>query len=179
MSQTAFRRSFLAEFADATRADLAFKQTFVEFGKAWNQKYGWQLFKPLSGADQHCFTSLRIPATDQQNEFDTQVMYLTKLLVDSLNEAELSKHIKGPADQKGISKLEEFLRSTRTSDFGSHIEFLRDLQALRSTGAAHRKSKQYEKAAEKLGLHEKDPRQVFTALLTRATEFLNDLLLKP
>lgn len=175
MSETAFRRSFMAEFADPTRMDLAFKQRFNDLEEKWQQANGWPLFKPLAKQDSHCFASLRIPATDEQNEFDTQVMYLTKLLVDSINESEIGKHVSGAPDQKGISKLEKYLESKSLSDSGQHILFLRDLQALRSSGSAHRKSANYEKAAERLGLHEKDPRIVYSELLGRAIAFLEAL----
>lgn len=175
ISETAFRRSFLAEFADPQRKDLLFKQQLSLFGEEWRQRHGWDFFKPLGEADQHCLASLRIPATEEQNEFDTQVMYLTKLIVDSLNEAEIAKEITTASDQKGIGKLEEYLRVKGTPEYPKSIEFLRNLQALRSTGAAHRKGSNYEKTAEKFGLHEKDFRAVFQELLSRAIEFLSTL----
>jgi hypothetical protein len=171
MSETAFRRSFMAEFANPRRKDLLFKHEYSEFSKAWSRKHGWELFRPLSAADSHCFKSLRIPGTDQQNEFDSQIMYLAKLIVDSLNEAEIGKRIPSVPDQKGIAKLEVFLKA-RLSDPALHIEFLRDLQSLRSTGSAHLKSATYEKIARKLGLYERDPRRVFEELLDKAIGML-------
>ncbi len=175
LSETAFRRSFLAEFADPNKADLAFKHEFTKFQENWKKKHGWQLFKPLTEGDEHCFSSLRIPATDEQNEFDTQVMYLTKVLVDSLNEAEIAKQIPPAPNQKGISKLEEYLKIKGGPDQDKHIQFLRDLQSLRSTGAAHRKGSNYDRAAQKLGLTDRDPRVVYAELLGNAVSLLNAL----
>jgi hypothetical protein len=172
MSETAFRRSFMAEFASPQRKDLLFKQELAIFNQAWRERHQWDFFKPLSEADQHCLTSLRIPATDEQNEFDTQVMYLTKLIVDSLNEAEIARETTTAPDQKGISKLEEYLKTKGVPDYSKSIEFLRNLQSLRSTGAAHRKGSNYEKAAKKLGLDDLDLRVVYQDLLSRAIEFL-------
>jgi hypothetical protein len=168
ISETAFRRSFLAEFADPTRKDLVFKQRFATLQDSWLKKHGWALFKPLSEEDEHCYTSLRIPATAEQTEFDTQVMYLTKVLVDSLNEAEIAKHIAGTPNQKGIDKIAEYLKCQKVPDHDQHVEFLRDLQSLRSSGAAHRKGKNYEKVAKRLGLNTKDRRIVFDELLEGA-----------
>ncbi|MHB8485164.1 MAG: hypothetical protein ACYDCM_05430 [Candidatus Acidiferrales bacterium] len=175
MSATAVRRSFLAEFANPERPDLVFKDALAQFEKIWTKKYGWPLFRPLPENDRYCLTSLRIPATPEQNEFDAQVMCLTKVLVDSLNDAELAKSIAAKPGQKSISKLEEYLRKTGMSDVDVHIEFLRDLQSLRSTGAAHKKGSEYEKASKKLGLHEKDPRTVFAEILDRAIKMLGAL----
>ena len=175
ISDTAWKRSFDAEFADPTKKDLVFKQRFTTLQEHWGRTNGWPLFKPLTEQDDHCYTALRIPATSEQNEFDTQVMYLTKLIVDSLNEAEIAKHIAGKADLKGIGKLEEYLKARNMPDYERHIRFLRQLQALRSSGAAHRKSANYEKAAKEVRLHEKDSRVVYEELLGRAIEFLDGL----
>jgi hypothetical protein len=95
-------------------------------------------------------------------------MYLTKVLVDSLNEAEIAKHIAGTPNQKGIDKMAEYLKCEKVSDYDQHVEFLRDLQSLRSSGAAHRKGKNYEKVAKRLGLNTKDQRIVFEELLANA-----------
>ena len=168
ISATAFRRSFLSEFVDPARKDLLFKQRFATLQDSWLKKHGWSLFKPLSEEDEHCYTSLRIPATAEQTEFDTQVMYLTKVLVDSLNEAEIAKHIAGTPNQKGIDKIAEYLKCEKVPDYDQHVEFLRDLQSLRSSGAAHRKGKNYEKVAKRLGLNTKDQRIVFEELLANA-----------
>ena len=43
--------STLAEFTDASRADLRFKQAFEEFQEEWPSSEGWQLFLPLSESD--------------------------------------------------------------------------------------------------------------------------------
>lgn len=175
MSSTAVRRSFLAEFAEPERPDLVFKNLFSVFEKQWVEKHGWRLFKPFNDNDRHCLASLRIPATSEQSEFDVQLGYLAKVLVDSLNDAELDARITGKPNQKSISKLEEYLREKGMPDSGLHIKLLRDLQCLRSAGVAHRKGREYEKISQELGLHERDSRTVFIDLLKRAIAMLNAL----
>ncbi|TAN21438.1 MAG: hypothetical protein EPN33_12515 [Acidobacteria bacterium] len=141
MSGTAIKRSFLAEFAQPTMPDLVFRQEFEAFQKEWHKNNGWDLFRPLAHADQHCLTSLHIPATEEQSEFDEQVGYLTKVLIDSLNESKLAEFIPKVEEQKSIGKLEAFLKCKKIADPAMHIQFLRDLQALRSTGVAHAKAR--------------------------------------
>lgn len=175
MSEVAFRRSILAEFADPTKPDLVFKQKYLDFQISWEKKHGWRLFKPLRGEDAHCFSSLRIPATGEQVEFDAQVMHLTKLLVDCLNEARIAKDVSCPPDAKGISKLARYAEENGMPDRERHIELLGDLQALRSAGVAHRKGKNYDKIAKKLGLDRKDRRRVYTELLIGAVALLDAL----
>jgi hypothetical protein len=172
MSETALRRSILAEFTDPTKPDLVFKQDFLEFQTVWEKRHGWLLFRPLSEEDAHCFTSLRIPATAEQVEFDSQVMHLTKIMIDSLNEAQIAKETVCAPGDKGISKVERYLTQRNVPDVEKHIGFLRDLQSLRSTGAAHRKGGNYEKTAKKLRLHEKDRRAVYIEFLNSAIALL-------
>jgi hypothetical protein len=174
-SSTNFRRSFMGEFADATRGDLVFKATFSEFQARWEKHFGWPLFRPLSREDAHCLTALRIPVSDEQHEFDTQVMYLTKILVDSINENQLEKEITLVPNLKGIRKLEEFLQAKGFSDVGPHVQFLRELQDIRSSGTAHRKGRNYKKIAGKLGIGERDLREIFEGLLRKGTSMLKAL----
>ncbi|MBI3459951.1 hypothetical protein HY009_03360 [Candidatus Acetothermia bacterium] len=119
---------------------------------------------------------MRIPLVDVQSEFDSQVLALTKILVDSLNEEkiqeQLSTKIKG---EKGISKFERFLSTKGFTDYQPHIKFLRDLQSLRSSGSAHRKGEEFRKVATRFSLEEKTLTAVFEEILDRATRFLEYL----
>ena len=86
-------------------------------------------------------------------EFDEQIGHLTKLMVDSLNETLLSERARPfEAGAKGISKFARFLENSKFPDETGLVQLLRDLQNLRSTGAAHRKGSAYEKVARKLGI---------------------------
>ena len=58
-------------------------------------------------------------------EFDAQVLSLTKVIIDSLNERELKKFISGKiSDLKGISKLEQYLAVNNFMGYEDHIKFL-------------------------------------------------------
>ena len=152
VSETQYRRGFLAEFADAKAPDLVFRRDYERFVESWTREHGWPLFLPLTTGDQHLLATIRVPATDSQNEFDEQIMCLAKLLVDSLNERELADQLDGSRDDlKGIAKLSAFLDQTGCPDTSSIVEFLRDLQTLRSTGSAHRKGRSYARILKKLG----------------------------
>jgi hypothetical protein len=84
LSETAYRRGILGEFAPARSPDFVFKQRFTAFQKEYQEKYGSLLFKELEEEDQHNLTALRVPHNDGQAEFDAQVLSLSKILVDSL-----------------------------------------------------------------------------------------------
>src|SRR5258708_14716978 len=145
-SEVAFRRGFLGQFADAAAPDLQFRRLYPEVNHAWMSAFGWQLFLELGEDDAHLLDQVRVLPNDQQGLFDEQVLGLSKLLVDSLNEHELVAAAgPGPQDDKGISRLERFRQAAGVPATDSIIDCLRGLQAIRSSGAAHRKGMQYEK----------------------------------
>ncbi len=174
ISYTAWERGFEAKFTDPEKSDLYFKQKFIAFQKRWEEKYGWKLFKPLAKKDEHCFRSLHTPLTNEQKEFDEQVLSLTKIVIDSLNEKELTKNLPKEKHLKGIQKLERFLIS---QEFQSDpmISFLKNLQDLRSTGSAHRKGESYERAQKFFHLDDKDLPIAFDEILIESIRFINTL----
>jgi hypothetical protein len=90
-------------------------------------------------------------------------------MVDSLNEAEIAKGLRTilPND-KGIAKLEKFFIERGLVGFEPHIKFIRTLQDLRSTSAAHRKGSKYEKLIQDLNWSDSGPQKVFTDLVASA-----------
>jgi hypothetical protein len=175
MSDVHIKRSFLAEFTAASRADLVFKQSFETLQTEWLARFGWPLFLPLLPADRHHFVALRIPMTNEQSEFDGLVLSLTKILNDSINEKQLVAS--GVLDDAtaSIGKLEVFLKQQNLPNVSAHIKFLRDLQSLRSTGVGHRKGSKYDKAAAAVGIGAKPLAHVFARLLEQASAFLGEL----
>jgi hypothetical protein len=153
ISESNYRRSFLAQFSEAGASDLVFRQEYSDFKAAWNASVGWPLYLELGVGDEHILGSIRVPVTNSQAEMDEQVLFLTKLLVDSLNEAELAKRCSNvEPGAKGIAKLETFFTESKFEQGANVVQFLRDLQSLRSTGSGHRKGVGYGKMMAKLGL---------------------------
>jgi hypothetical protein len=176
ISEVEYRRSILGEFADASRPDLRLRALLPSFCESWKRRFGWELFLPLHEGDSYCLTCLSIPVTDSQKEFDEQVMKLSKLLVDSLNEAALVEAVgPGPENEKGIAKFERYLEAAGYPEAGDVAQFFRDLQALRSTSAGHRKGENYERLAKRLQLFERRLSEVFSDLLVKAEGVITDL----
>jgi hypothetical protein len=175
ISKTAFKRSIRGWFSSPERPDLAFKNLFPYFGGKWRAKFGWDLFRPLAADDEHHFTTVRIPLQNDQGEFDAQVQSLTKLVVDSLNEAVLVKGLLVPAETKGIDKFQLFLEGRKVADAAKIARFLRDLQALRSSGVAHRKGSNYEKVAKLFDLENRELKEVAAELFGSSLQMLQTL----
>lgn len=175
ISKTAFTRSFRGWFSSPTKPDLAFKNLFPYFGQKWRQKYGWDLFLPLAKDDEHHFTTVRIPVHNDQSEFDAQIGSLTKILIDSLNEAKLAEGITVPQEAKGITKFQLYLETQKFPEAAAVIEFCRTLQSVRSTAVAHRKGSNYEKVAKSLDMENRELKEIAADLFSKSAQALRAL----
>jgi hypothetical protein len=179
MSKTAIARDFLGEFAEPEKPDLVFKNRLASLSENWRKQFGWDLFLPLSAGDGHYLTALHIPnGEDNVKEFEEQVLALTKVTIDSLNEKKLSEGLVDlKKEAKGLDKLEGFLRH-RGYQVKSMIEFLRNLQALRSKRVAHRKSRtedRMDSLEAYFGLSVKSPRAAFEGIIVYMIRTVNTL----
>jgi hypothetical protein len=154
--------------------DLIFRNEYQKLKTAWRDKFGWPLFLDPADEDKHIHT-IHIPTTESQCELDDQILWLTKLLVDSLNEAELVKGLPKVENEKGIGKFERFLESKQCSHAKEIVEFLRHIQRLRSVSVAHRKGRDYREMLKQYGFAGKSGPEVMNILLNQAVEMLRTL----
>ncbi|TAJ10440.1 hypothetical protein DMA11_19035 [Marinilabiliaceae bacterium JC017] len=141
MSSTYYKTMIEGNWAEHPETpDLYFKFKYEDFNKKWETKYGWEFYKPLADEDKHLFTSLHIPTTNNVKAFCEQVLTIVKLTIDRLNEKQLQNGIILEKGDKGITKLEKFLK-IYDLEIPQMFEFLRNLQSLRSGLMAHTFSK--------------------------------------
>lgn len=178
VSETYFKRQILAEFTDSVRPEHNFSTYYSKLLRTCQEVLGWSLLLPLAKEDEHHLQSIRIPSTDEQKDFDELILALTKILVDSLSEKELNRLIQkeGVGKVEGsISRLERVLELRNVEGYKDHIVFLRNLQNLRSAGAAHRKGSKYQKIAQTFGIHNTSLIIVFEGILVKSNDFLQFL----
>lgn len=145
-------------------------------GAGSTKHFGWQLIRGLRDEDAHVFKKLRVPLTKSMAEFEDQLLGLTKLHVDSLNDSEIPKALGGALpDEKSIAKFERFLTTKNYPSMRRDIDLLRLLQEVRSSGAAHRKGDSFKKVVEKLDLKNEPTPKVFSGLLQRAIDMIQGL----
>lgn len=113
VSATTFKRGFLAEFADPQKPDLVFKQEYDYFNRKFREANEWDLFLPLHPDDKHFLTGLRFLSGDNQAEFDSQLISLTKLLVDSLNEKKIQEG--SPRWRRRTKELRSWISSLKSA----------------------------------------------------------------
>lgn len=174
ISYTNWKRSFESEYTDPEQSDLYFKQKYKSFNKKWKEKFGWDLFLPLHLKDEHRLKTLRIPLSNNQAEFESQVLALAILLNDSINVKQLKKELNMQDEEiTPISLLQEYFVSLRIGFENDLYQHLRDIQAIRSTSSAHRKGKDYDKLAKKYSFESKNYIEIFTELLNKSIMVLN------
>ena len=174
LSEVKINRDFFSLPTDSTSSDFVFKKTYVSVNSKFKEKFGWQLFLDLDKNDLYNFESLHIPINNSIAEMDMLVLALVKVLLDSLNEKEIINQLKGTYEKLlgSISKLEMWFSEKNLVDYSTHIEFLRKLQKLRSTGSGHRKGKSYYAISKDLNVKQDNYSETFSELLNRAIAFL-------
>ena len=182
LSDVKYKRDFLCFPAEAEISDLKFKSEFSKFQKQWHSKFNWFFFLPLADDDEYNFEQMRIPVVNTQTEFDYLVLSLVKTVIDSINEKEVMNNLNDKTDKtngcslKGsISKLERWFEELNLPQYNTHIEFLRDLQGLRSSGTGHRKGSNYDKISKKFGLDKNSFVDAFDEILQKTNSFLQFL----
>ena len=175
LSATKFKRDFMALPASSQSQDFVFKNTYVKTNRQFAEKAGWPLFLELDEQDRYNFEGLRIPINNSIVEMDMLVLSLVKVLLDSLNEKEIVSHLTGTYEKLvgSIAKLEVWFQEKQLTGYQDHIEFLRNLQELRSSGTGHRKGKSYQKISKVFDIQKENYTETFSNILESATLFLN------
>jgi hypothetical protein len=178
VSETYYRRQILAQATDSDRPEHVFRMLYDRLQISCKEYLGWQILLPLAQEDFHYMQIIRVPPTDEQKDFDDLILALTKVLIDSLNEKEFSRLIQESERngiQGSISRLERVLQKCGISGYENHIQFLRNLQGLRSAGTAHRKGNKYQKIAKEFNVDKQSLSTIFKGILIHSIKFLDFL----
>lgn len=176
ISKTNFQRSFMGNFFDPENPEHKFKSKYRLLQEAWKEKYGWTLFLPLSDKDEHFLNSIRSMLGNEQSEFDSQILALTKTTIDSVNIKDLRKFLgTTDSDSKSIALIEALLIKIQAPEATTHVTLLRGIQSVRSTGVAHRKGTEYDKAIARLDINENNYQAEFDQILLGMVNFFEDV----
>ena len=174
-------RDFDALFVDSNDVVYRFKESLCNFQEGFEKLFGFRLFRPLGEDDADIEDNVRVPLNDDSEEFDKQILYLAKLLPDSIDKGQLLKRVsaerKGLKEPGSIEILEVFLKHESLPD--DIINHLRRVQDLRSSGVAHRKGRRYTKNVSKYGLDKTSGKEFIHKMfvdITGALTTLSELL---
>lgn len=196
-SMTALQRWFAGCPCDPQYAvDLILRKRFYDVNDKWQKVNGWPLLLPLAKGDEYHVCSIhRMFERNNDQEFDDLVLSIVKIFIDSLNEKELVKHTLETDDvitylkskdcdaasalRGGIAKLECFLIS-QGATCDEDIHFLQQLQRLRSSSIAHRKStdlsKDQKKAYDYFQRNIKSDQEVMDNIMWRLIKWLERVI---
>lgn len=171
---------FMAEFTDPTNDPIYyFRVAFEEVQREARARYGEELFQGLNEKDRYAYETLHLPLTEEWKEFDEQVQALAKVTVDSLNVNLLSREsgqkIDGISIMGSIDLLEIYLKKIGvTEDIRKQIMYtMRAIQTIRSTGVAHRKGSNFNKALQRFQLYNLSNCEKVKKLVTYLTRALS------
>ncbi|MFM0649106.1 hypothetical protein PQR14_32705 [Paraburkholderia bryophila] len=178
ISRTNYERSFLGNFFDPQNPEHTFKHKFSQLQTEWADEFGWPLFLPLTGRDEHFFDSIRSMLANEQSEFDSLILSIAKVTIDSVNVKALRDYLQDRnAESKSIVLLEALFSKLNIPHADDITAFLRGVQSVRSTGVAHRKGTEYEKVIAKLNIDDENYQAEFDQILAKFV-FLFDALLQ-
>jgi len=175
ISEVAYKRDFLAQPTDSQEEEHVFQERYKQLETTSRKLLSAKILLPLTPEDSYHLKIIRVPANEECSGFDSLVLSLTKIIVDSLNEKLLNTLLPVDSGKKasGISLLEQVLENRAVPGFQEQIQFLRELQTLRSAGSAHRKGKEYSKICKKFGIGQKPISDVYREILSKANSFLS------
>ena len=151
ISASRYKRDMEAEFVDPEEPMYHFCKSFINLQDCFYEKYKFKLFRSLNENDQYINKTLRIPLNNEIGEFDQQILYLAKFLIDSINVSELYHYVHKPdGSSKSIQTLRQFLNFKKLDP--EICVILSTIQNIRSSGAAHTKGRKYNLFAKKYGL---------------------------
>ena len=154
-----YKRQLMAEFAESDDPVHIIIQLREQINRKFQKTFGFPLFRELSEDDHYVLSTLHSLTTNEQKEFDEQILYLAKGFIDSLDKKSLKSKThwipKDSNDNTTFNYLEHFLHestSLEPSDISRLIIIFRTIQALRSLSAAHIKSVKYNTYLTNVGL---------------------------
>ena len=185
LSDNTIKRDFGGLFAEPTNPDFVFQSAFEQTKKKWLEKYGWDLFLELTEDDKYCYQNAIMPLVNEQHEFDSLCLTLSKITIDSINvEGIKNADATIDSDTKGsLNILQAFLIDEGLDDksVDAITGNMRIVQSLRSQLTGHRKSIDLDKTYKKYGIDEYIKSRDFVSaskivfeLLTNALNELSD-----
>jgi len=167
-----YKTQILTQFAEPKDPIYKLHETREQLNRIAKDKFGFAIFKELAKEDGYIIKSIHIPVGNEQKEFDDQLIYLSKYLVDLLSKSDLEAQVSWRPRSSEENTHTRFLQAFLIERLGysemlakQSVDPLRILQALRSQSAAHPKSGEYPKLLERLGMARITKQEQFRTLV--------------
>ena len=135
ISKAAYERWYEGKFAKSTAPDAVLIKEYTEFYTFWENFVGWPLFTENPNDPKSAIHSIHVlPDENNEKEFYDQILVLAKLFIDSLNVSQFPKL--DEIENRSLNRFSAYLEQNDIK-LPELISFLRNIQRLRSTMAAH------------------------------------------
>lgn len=181
-----FERDFEGNFANPENDPVFyFRVAYNKLHDAFQAKFQLDILLPLDSRDQYVLGSLHVPVTDEWPESDSQIGALAKIVPDSINLRFLKDVLSSEVLQEletaksgSIRHLQAWLVQIGLSESAAAdcVRALDAVQNLRSSGAAHRKGKNFDKTSEKYGIADLSNSVGVERIITNLTISLNTIV---
>jgi len=177
-----YKTQILAQFAESKDPVYLLHKARDQLNKNSMNILGFKILSDLSDADAYIAKSIHIPVTNEQEELDDQLIYLSKCLVDALSKSEMENLVAWRASRREESTHISVLKAFLTERLGypevmatQTVRPFRSLQALRSQSAAHLKSSEYRQVLEKSEMLRMTGSELCRRLVALLTTSLSDI----
>lgn len=185
MSKEFFRSHFNAEFVQSSDPVDRLIRVRDNLATKCQEKFGIKPFRKLSEGDSYILKLLHVPITNEQHELDQQLGFLSKYLVDSIDQKEIESRVKwrpeegtGPAQIRFLQAFLQEIVGIPEEEARMMLDPIRLLQRLRSKSSAHSKSLGYQRLLEKENLIDPSPKLVFTKLVNDVSSLFEAIVLR-
>ena len=161
----------MAKFAESDDPVHIIIHLREQINNKFQEAFGFPLFRKLSEDEHYVLSTLHSLITNEQKEFDEQILYLAKGFIDSLNKKSLKLKTSWTpiaiGDNTTLNYFEHFLSENtdlQSSDISKLVKIFRIVQNLRSMSTAHVKSTKYNRYLTKTGLDKFEPQKRFLSI---------------
>lgn len=171
LSETAYRRSILGEWAEPDSPEWRFKHSYERFREKSRDRLGWDLLLDAEEGGTSLMDRVRVPLQSSEREFGEQGQLLHKILVEALNVQQLKQEVE--PDINGSLNLLRAWQSRASYPYTDRdIEILETIRTIRNK-TSHIHGTSYEKALRKHSIPD-DRRDAIAGLLFRIEAMFGD-----
>ncbi len=180
-----FERQFMAKFTESDDPVHRIVHLRGQINKKFQETFGFLLFRQLAEDDRHVLDTLHSLTSNEQKEFDEQILYLAKCFVDSLDTKSLKSRtnwtpeVYDAGHNNTLKYFDHFLRENtglQPSDVSGLVKIFKMIQNLRSLSTAHTKSSGYKEYLKKTNLDKFGPQERFLSVVYDFSVELKKLL---
>ena len=162
MEENFVRRQVRGEFAESRSGCEILLDLGSKANAGFERRFRFGLFVRPPPKD----ARLHDLASNEEREFDAQILDMAKIFIESINAADLAQGAGQSADDDPIENLRRFLakaglepdKAAKIADAFCAVRNLRN-------GAAHRKGRKYARHLRRLGLEKAEPRDRFAKVV--------------